>query len=161
MGVLLYVFLLKVSDCSLSVLKTVFLVKNRFFISSCLNSLSAALFVFVADTMANAPEEMKVWIAGTIFLANFAGSYIPPKIVNRLERDRLFVFMITAPSFEAGIELADRLRGCDIPVSTSVVYGDNVEKTLSIKAYAESRQDSKVVSSFLGEGFKWHIIEAV
>lgn len=158
---LFYVFILKLCDCSLSVMKTVFLMKNKFLVSSCLYSLSAALFVFVADTMANSPVELKGWIAFVIFFANFVGSYFPPRIIKRLEKDRLFVFMVTSPTFDEGVQLADRLRAYGLPVSTSIAYGDDVEKTLLIKAYAESRQDSKMISSCLDERFKWHIVEAV
>ena len=50
---LITVFLMKFADCALGTLKTVFLVKDRFFVSSIFNSLSAALFIFVADAMAN------------------------------------------------------------------------------------------------------------
>lgn len=64
---------MKFADCSLGVLKTVFLVKNKFFVSLVLNSLSAALFIFVADTMANAPAEAKISIAAAVFLANLTG----------------------------------------------------------------------------------------
>ena len=152
---------MKFADCSLGVLKTVFLVKNKFFISSILNSLSAALFIFVADTMANAPSEAKMSIAAVVFLANLAGGYFPPMLVDRLEKDRLFVYMITAPSMEDGTELADDLRRHNIPVSTSVVYGKEVEKTLAIKAYAVSREESRIISRHLSDEYKWHIVEAV
>ncbi len=123
--------------------------------------MSAALFVFVADKMANSPAEMKGWIAGAIFLANFVGSYFPPQIVKRFDKEKLYMFTITSETMADGIELADRLRAYDLPVSTSIVYADDVVKTLLIKAYAENRRDSKVISSHLDERFKWHVVEAV
>ncbi len=161
MGTLVFVFLVKFFDCTLSVLKTLFLIKSRFFISSVLNSLSAVLFVFVADTMVNASGEMKGWIAFVIFLANLTGGYFPSKVLDNLEGDRLFVFVVTAPSLDKGIALADNFRKCGLPVSTAIIYGKDVEKTLSIKVYAENKEDSKIISSYLTEDFKWHIVEAV
>ena len=158
---LVSVFVMKFADCALGVLKTVFLVKNKFFVSSVLNSLSAALFIFVADTMANAPSEAKMSIAAVVFLANLAGGYFPPKLVDRLEKDRLFCYEITAPSFDAGTELADDLRRHNIPISTTVVYGKEVEKTLAINAYAVTREESKIVSRHLTDDYKWHIMEAI
>ena len=157
---LLSVFAMKFLDCALGVLKTVFLVKNKFFISSVLNSMSAALFIFVADAMANAPAEAKMSIAAVVFLANLAGGYFPPKLVDRLEKDRLFVYTITSPSFEEGTEFADDWRRHNIPVSTLVVYGKDIEKTLAIKAYAVSRDESRIISRHLTDGYKWHIMEA-
>ena len=157
----LAVYLMKFSDCALSTLKTVFLVKNQFFISSILNSLSAALFIFVADTMANAPSDQKLWIAGVVFLANLTGGYLPPKLVKRMESDKLFVYVITPQSFEEGKDLADDLRAHNIPVSTTVVYGKYMNKTLDIKAYAQGKEESRIISRHLDDTMKWHVIETI
>ena len=158
---LISVFFMKFADCALGVLKTVFLVKDKFFISSILNSLSAALFIFVADAMANASSEAKISIAAVVFLANLTGGYFPPKLVDKLEKDRLFIYAITAPSFEDGTELADNLRRHNIPVSTTIVYDKDIKKTLAINAYAVSREDSKIISRHLTDAYKWHITEAL
>lgn len=152
---------MKFSDCALSTLKTVFLVRNQFFVSSILNSLSAALFIFVADAMANAPADQKLWIAGIVFLANLTGGYLPPKLVKRMESDKLFVYVITPQSFEEGKILADDLRAHNIPVSTTVVYDKYMNKTLDIKAYAQGKQESRIISRHLDDSMKWHIIEAI
>ena len=157
----LAVYLMKFSDCALSTLKRVFLVKNQFFISSILNSLSAALFIFVADTMANAPSDQKLWIAGVVFLANLTGGYLPPKLVKRMESDKLFVYVITPQSFEEGKDLADDLRAHNIPVSTTVVYGKYMNKTLDIKAYAQGKEESRIISRHLDDTMKWHVIETI
>lgn len=157
----LAVYLMKFSDCALSTLKTVFLVKNQFFISSILNSLSAALFIFVADTMANAPSDQKLWIAGIVFLANLTGGYLPPKLVKRMESDKLFVYVITPQSFEEGKDLADDLRAHNIPVSTTVVYDKYMNKTLDIKAYAQGKEESRIISRHLDDTMKWHVIETI
>ena len=157
----LAVYLMKFSDCALSTLKTVFLVKNQFFISSILNSLSAALFIFVADTMANAPSDQKLWIAGIVFLANLTGGYLPPKLVKRMESDKLFVYVITPQSFEEGKVLADDLRAHNIPVSTTVVYGKYMNKTLDIKAYAQGKEGSRINSRQLDDTMKGHVIETI
>ena len=61
------VFLMKLADCALSTMKTVFLCKNRFFISSVLNSIAAVLFILVAESMTVAPEDKKVYIKLCIF----------------------------------------------------------------------------------------------
>ena len=157
----LAVYLMKFSDCALSTLKTVFLVKNQFFISSILNSLSAALFIFVADTMANAPSDQKLWIAGIVFLANLTGGYLPPKLVKRMESDKLFVYVITPQSFEEGKDLADDLRAHNIPVSTTVVYDKYMNKTLDMKAYAQGKEESRIISRHLDDTMKWHVIETI
>lgn len=158
---LLSVFFMKFADCSLSTLKTVFLVKNKFFISSIMNSLAAALFIFVADAMANAPSEQKIAIAAVVFLANLTGGYIPPKFVDKIEKDKLFVYLITAPDLESGKELADDLRAHNIPVCTNVSYNTEMEKSLNIKAFAQSKEQSRIITRHLTDDYKWHIMEAI
>jgi hypothetical protein len=161
MYIFISVFLMKFMDCALSTTKTVFLVKNQFFVSSILNSLSAALFIFVADAMANAPADQKLWIAVVVFLANLTGGYFPPKLIDRFEDDKLFVYIVTPDSFDSGKELADSLRAHNIPVSTNITYDTNLNKVLSVKAYAQSRQESKIISRHLDDSMKWHIVEAI
>lgn len=161
MYICIIVFILKFLDCALSTTKTVFLVKNQFFISSIFNSVSAALFIFVADAMANAPSEQKLWIALVVFLANLTGGYLPPKLIDRFEADKLFVYVVTPDSFENGQAFADLLRAHNIPVSTNVTYDDKLNKVLSVKAYAQSKQESKIISCFLDNNMKWHIVEAI
>ena len=121
MEIFVSVFVMKFMDCALSTMKTVFLCKNKFFISSVLNSLAAALFIFVANSMAMAPEDQKNWIALTVFFANLIGGYFPPKFLDRFEADKLFVYIITAENFDEGKNFADKLRELNIPVSTTVI----------------------------------------
>jgi hypothetical protein len=158
---------MKFSDCALGTLKTLFLIKDKFFMSSVFNSLAAILFIFVADAMANAPVDQKAAIAIIVFLANLTGGYLPPKILDKLDADKLFIYVITSNDFENGKELADTLRSFNIPVSTTVDYiatpAENdtqvCKKVLTCKAYATTKLESKVINSCLTEDFKYHIYE--
>jgi len=151
-------FLLKFFDCALSTIKNVFLVKEKYFLSSVCNSISAMLFIFVADIMANSATEDKWIIALIVFVANFTGSYFPPKFLNRIEADRMFIFNVTADTLENGMIYADKLKELNIPVSTSVVYDSNTNKTLRITAYSENKQQSSIITHYLKDEFKYHII---
>lgn len=159
---IIYIFILKFSDCALGTVKTLMLVKNKFFLSSVANSLSALLFIFVADSMANSDPDSKIWIALVIFIANLVGGYFPPKLIDKLEEDKLFIFNITSSSIEEGKILADQLRELNIPITTSVSYNKEINKVLMIRAYSESRDKSKIILTYLRElpEFKWHIVES-
>ena len=166
MEIFISVFVMKFMDCALSTMKTVFLCKNKFFISSVLNSLAAALFIFVANSMAMAPEDQKNWIALTVFLANLIGGYFPPKFLDRFEADKLFVYVITAENFDEGKNFADKLRELNIPVSTTVVYNQKNIKTLTCNAYCNTRKESKIVNNVIEEfseigKLKYHIVDAM
>ncbi len=152
---------MKFMDCALSTAKTVFLVKNKYFISSVMNSLAAALFIFVADKMANATDDLKIYIAAVVFLANLIGGYMPPKLISRLEKDRLFIYNITSDTLENGKMLADKLRELNIPVSTATAYDKKMNKVLICNAYAVTREQSKLIDSQLTGEFKYNIIQAM
>ena len=68
---MLTTFLLKFFDCALGTIKNVFLIKEKYLISSICNSLSAMLFIFVADIMANSDSSDKMTIALIVFLLHF------------------------------------------------------------------------------------------
>ena len=145
MFTILSVFLLKFSDCALGTLKTVTLYKGRYVASSVCSSLSAMLFIFVADMMANAQGDDKWAIALVVFLANLVGSYIPPRLLDHFEADKLIIFVITCHSLEHGKSVADRLRELNVPVATSVVYDKRRSKTLMIHAYSRTKDDSRLI----------------
>ena len=121
------------------------------------------MFIFVADAMSNAPTEQKGLIAIAIFVANLTGGYFPPKILDRFEKDRLFCYVITCTDLEQGKFMADKLRELNIPVSTTISYGDNVEKQLTCNVYCNTRKESKIVDSFIkdNDNYKYHIVQAL
>ena len=151
-------FVLKFADCALSTVKNVFLIKEKYLLSSVCNSISAILFIFVADIMANSDGGDKWLIALAVFLANFIGSYLPPKFLDKIESDRLFIYVVTADCLENGMTYADSLKGFNIPVSTTVVYDSDTNKTLQITAYSQNKQQSSVVTKLMNDKMKYHVI---
>jgi uncharacterized protein YebE (UPF0316 family) len=151
-------FILKFLDCALSTIKNVFLIKERYFLSSVCNSLAAMLFIFVADIMANTDGGEKYLIAIAVFLANFIGSYLPPKFMDKMESDRMFIYNITADSFENGMAYADKLKEFNVTVSTTVAYDSKTNKTLQITAYSQTKQQSTIIVNCMKKKFKYHVI---
>lgn len=152
---------MKFADCSLGTMKTVFLCKEKYFISAILNSISAALFIFVADAMANSPGDMKMLIALDVFLANLLGGYFPPKLLDRVEADRLFVYVVTSNTFEDGKAFADQLRELNIAVATTIAYDTDLNKVLTCKCYANTKNESKMIEDNIPDTFKHHIVQAI
>ena len=158
---ILTVFLMKFADCSLGTMKTVFLCKEKYFISAILNSVSAALFIFVADAMANSPSDMKMFIALDVFLANLLGGYFPPKLLDKVEADQLFVYVVTSDTLENGKAFADQLRELNIAVATTIVYNSKLNKVLTCKCYSNTKNESKMIENNIPDTFKHHIIQAI
>ena len=152
-------FILKFMDCALSTVKNVFLIKEKYLLSSVCNSVSAILFIFVADIMANSEGGDKWLIAVAVFLANFVGSYLPPKFLDKIESDRLFIYVVTADSLESGMTYSDTLKKFNIPVSTTVVYDSDTEKTLEVRAFSQTKHQSTIITSYMNDKFKYHVIK--
>ena len=156
---MLTTFLLKFFDCALGTIKNVFLIKEKYLISSICNSLSAMLFIFVADIMANSDSSDKMTIALIVFLANLTGSYFPPKFLDKIEPAHMFIYVVTAKNIEFGKLLADTLKQLNIPVSTNVVYDEYTNKTLCVKVYSQSKEQSNIITRMLDKNkFKFHVV---
>ena len=100
MNMMLITFLCKMADNALSTLKNIFLHKGNYMASS-LFSAGGTFFYMVA--MVNAIKDNSLWSIVAMCLATFLGSYLPAKLIERMEEDQLYVY-----------ELPDLLRGEDL-----------------------------------------------
>lgn len=118
------------------------------------------LFIFVADMMANSTGDDKYAIALLVFLANFIGSYFPPRMLDKFEQDRLFVYAITSDTLDTGKDFADKLRQLNIAVTTQIVLDKHMNKVVCCKAYSKNRDESRIIKNCLNEEptFKYHIV---
>ena len=157
---ILTAFLLKFIDCALSTIKNVFLIKERYLLSSVCNSLAAVMFIFVADVMANTATEDKWLIAIAIFIANLTGSYLPPKLLNKLESNHLHIYSVTSDTLDNGIKFADELRQCNVPISTNIAFNNRKEQVLYIQAYSRNKTQSSLISAHIRQykDFNFHVI---
>ena len=151
---ILIVFLLKLIDNTLGTMKNIFLHKEKFFWSSFLAALSTTVYMITVVKMAKSDGIISI-IA--IFAATFIGTLVPGLVVKKSERDKLYIFDITADNMESGKEFADILRGANIATKTSVVYNNVMIKTLSIKAYCANRAESKMVNENINPDFKYNV----
>jgi hypothetical protein len=108
--------------------------------------------------MANSSSDDKIVIALIVFFANLTGSYLPPKLLDRIEADRLFVYVITSDTVESGFKFADTLREMNIAVSTLFVHDKHLNKTLQIHAYSQNKAQSHMIKSNIQENFKYHVV---
>ena len=92
-----------------------------------------------------------------IFVATFIGTLLPGTVVKKTEKDRLFIYDITADNFNNGKKFADILREADIATKTSIAYNNEMDKTLSIQAYCSSRDESRLVNENISSTFKYNI----
>ena len=153
---ILIAFFLKMADNILGTVKTIYLTKGKPFKAAAFAGFSTLFYLIAIVRIANSNS---IWSIIAMCFATFLGTLIPCVFFNRSERERLYIFDITANTLDAGKQFADILRSENIAVTTSSVYARNMEKTLLCKVYCSSKEDSRFVQSLLDDHkeFKYHI----
>lgn len=151
---ILIVFLLKLLDNTLGTMKNIYLTREKFFFSSLLAALSTTVYMIAVVRMAKSDGILSIM---AICAATFIGTLIPGLVVKKSEKEKLYIFDITADNMDNGKEFADILRSANIATKTSVVYDKMMIKTLSIKAYCANREESKMVNEVIYPAFKYNV----
>ena len=148
MNTMLVTFLCKMMDNALGTLKNIFLHKQKYFVSSVFSATST-FFYMVA--MVNAVKDNSLWSIIAMCTATFLGSYIPAKIVEKRESDKLYVYEITTNDYEEGIVFANSIRDINIPVKTNTIYNDKKEKVVEVKVFCNTKAESNMVKELIGD----------
>jgi uncharacterized protein YebE (UPF0316 family) len=151
---ILIVFILKLIDNTLNTMKNIFLIKEKFLVSSLLAALSTAVYMVMVMKMAKTEGIISI-IA--IFVATFIGTLVPGVAVKKTEKDKLYIYDITADNINNGKEFADILREANIATKTSIAYNNEMYKTLSIQAYCSNREESRMVNDHISPTFKYNV----
>lgn len=151
---ILMVFILKLIDNTLNTMKNIFLIRERFFVSSLLAALSTTVYMVTVMKMAKSDGIISI-IA--IFTATFIGTLIPGVAVKKTEKDKLYIYDITADNIDSGKEFADILREANIATKTSIAYNKEMYKTLSIQAYCSNKEESRMVNDNISPAFKYNV----
>ena len=88
------------------------------------------------------------------FNATFLGNYFPPVVIKKLEKDKLFVYEITADTFERSLNFAETLRELNIPVNTTKIRDKYGERNLTCTCYAVSKEISNIILANTDDTFK-------
>ena len=153
MNMMLMTFICKMLDNALSTLKSMFLHKGNYLASSLFNA-GGTFFYMVA--MVNAIKDNSLWSIVAMCVATFLGSYLPAKMMERMEEDQLYVYEITSRTFDEGIEHADIIRDMNIPIKTTSIYNDTLEKVLEIKVFCSTKSESAIIKDMIKNEFKYH-----
>jgi len=151
---ILIVFILKLIDNTLNTMKNMFLIKEKFLVSSLLAALSTAVYMVTVMKMSKSDGIISI-IA--IFAATFIGTLIPGVAAKKAEKDKLYIYDITADNIKNGKKFADILREANIATKTSIAYNNEMDKTLSIQAYCSNRIESRMVNENMSPAFKYNV----
>lgn len=151
---LVILFIVKLFDCAFGVLKTMFIVKDKYFFAAVCASLSVVFFVYSA-------QQSGEYVYVTIFLATFLGNYLPPKVLNYLKKDKLFIYEVMSNDLTTGKEFADKLRAYNLQLSTNVCFNNELKKVVSCRIYSQSKATSRLIEESIPDSFNYNIITAV
>lgn len=147
-------FIVKIMDNGLGTFKSIYLNKEKYFLGALFSALST--FFYLVGVVQVAKDSSYISII-TMCIATFIGTLIPGLLIKKTERDKLWIFEITASSMEEGKEFADTLRELNIAVKTEISYDSDKIKVLSCKSYCNTKEESKIVKSLIPDSFHHHV----
>ena len=143
---LLVVFVIKVIDNILGTGKAILIQKNKAFIASLTVVISQIIFYKLIDAVSDSGSEIMIYV---IAIASGIGTLLALMISNKFSKDRTYVNIILNDNKEVMMEFRDWLKEHKITNLTTDGYTKDWEKTLAITAYAETKEESKLIDEFI------------
>lgn len=153
---ILFAFTLKMIDNIFSTAKTIYISKEKYLIGSILNA-AATFFYLVAIVQITKDNSLMSIFA--MCLATFIGTYLPGILIKQNEKDKLYIFDITANDLFSGIDFADDIRELGLAINTHKTYDSGMTKTLACKIFCETKEESRMVVELLNARphFKYNV----
>ena len=144
---MIVIFIIKVVDNILSTSKTILVQKNKAILASITVIISNIIFYKLVDA-ASSGGEIVIYI---IALASGIGTFLAIRISNRFSKERVFVNIIMNDDKEIMKELRDFLKDNKITNLATIGFTKEWNQTLAIAAYAETKEQSKLIDNFIKE----------
>ena len=153
---ILIAFTLKMADNALGTVKTLFLAKGKYVAAAFFNSFSTLFYLMAVVRIAKSND---IYSIIAMCVATFIGTLMPCFIIKKAERDKLYIFDVTSDTLENGKRFADILRMKNVALNTTTVYNREMKKTLLVKIYCSSKEESRMVTDMLEnkKNFKYNI----
>ena len=145
---LISVFIVKIIDNVLSTSKTLLIQKNKAVLAGISVVVSQIIFYKLIDAVSSGDGDLMIYV---IAIASGIGTYLALFISNKFSKDRTYVNVILNDNKEAMIELREWLKEHKITNLTTDGYTKDWQKTLAITAYAETKEQSKLIDNYLKE----------
>lgn len=142
---LVVIFVVKVLDNILSTSKTILVQKNKAFLAGLTVVISQIIFYKLIDAVSEG-SELTIYV---IAIASGLGTLLAIWISNKFSKDRMYVNIIMCDNKKVMKELRDYLKDNKITNLTTDGYTKEWKKTLAITAYAETREQSKLLDKYL------------
>lgn len=140
-------FLAKVLDNALGTAKIILIQRNRTFFAGLALGLSNLIYFIITKNIVSSESNVSLII---VSVASAVGCWITVAINKYLSKDQLYVNVVMSDNLEAMKDFRDFLAEHHIKNVASDSYTlDWNTKTITITAYAETKQESSLISSYI------------
>lgn len=140
-------FVLKMIDTVINSGKTIFMIRNKKFLSALSQAISNIFYIILMSKLMKSTDMASIL---TTSLAMFIGQYLSQWIAEKFDKDKVWKIAITPSSKESGKILADELRENNLATQTFPCFR-NGEKVLGINVFAETKSQSAIVENVLSQ----------
>lgn len=154
---LVELFALKMVDTIINSGKTIFMIRNKKFLSALSQAISNIFYIILMSKLMKSTDMASIL---TTSLAMFVGQYLSQWIAEKFDKDKIWKVAITPVSKEQGKLIADELREQNIATQTFPCFR-NGEKVLGVNVFSETKAQSAIVEDVLSqyEGAKFSIAQ--
>ena len=140
-------FLAKVLDNALGTAKIILIQRNKTFFAGLALGLSNLIYFIITKNIVSSESNVTLII---VSVASAVGCWITVAINKYLSKDQLYVNVVMSDNLEAMKDFRDFLAEHHIKNVASDSYTlDWNTKTITITAYAETKQESSLISSYI------------
>ena len=137
----------KVLDNALGTAKTILIQRGRCILAGVSLAVSNYIYYCITKSIVNSDGNLAI-IA--VSIASGVGCCFAVAVSNKLSKDRIYVNVIMSDNKEAMQSLRDFLAEHHITnVTTDSYTRDWNKKTITVTAYAETKDESKLINSYL------------
>lgn len=144
---LVTLFIAKVLDNGLNTAKTILIQRNRCLLAGLSVMLSSYLYFFVVKDVVAAESNFAMII---VSIASGVGCCLAVFVSNRFSKEKTYINVIMSDNREAMKQFRDFLARHHITnVATDSYTRDWSRKTITITAYAETKDQSRLINQYL------------
>lgn len=146
---LIALFFAKILDNALSTGKTILIQHNKGALAGIAVAISSLLYFSVIKNVVSAENDIAMLV---VSLASGIGCYMAVVITNRFSKDRTYVNVVMSDDKEAVKDFRDFLAEHHITnVAADSYTMDWTRKTITVTAYAETKEESRLINRYLEE----------
>lgn len=145
---LLFLFVIKVIDNILGTSKTILIQQNKGILAALSVIISQIIFYKLIDAVGDSENDLTMYV---VSIASGFGTYLAVILNDKFSKERTYVNVIMSDNREAMEDLRDYLKEHKITNLATDAYTKDWQKTIAITAYAETKNESKLLDKYIAE----------